>query len=70
MKLVKRFFIVLLFISFLPLTAVYSLENDPKFIDVQLVGMPAPIDPNDEKNSKPTTDPDEEKEAPANTPAI
>lgn len=69
MKNINKFFIVFLFLI-LQAGPAFSFYDNSENLEIELVGMPAPVDPDELNNSKPTRDPIDEVNESGNPPEI
>ena len=60
MKKINPVLIAILFLGVQAIPA-FSYNNESSFTDIQLVGMPAPVDPDELKKQSPTADPEPEE---------
>ena len=61
MNYINKTFVFIMFVLLLPATSLFAFESKTPYTDIQLVGMPAPVNPDDIKKQKPTTDPEPEE---------
>lgn len=61
MNHLNKTFVFVMFALLLSSTSLYAYENNFSSSDIELAGMPAPVDPDELKRQSPTGDPEPEE---------
>ena len=69
MRTINKIFIAVLFLI-VQAGPAFSFYNNSDSLEIQLVGMPAPVDPDELKKQSPTGDPEPEEYESGNPPEI